>query len=408
MKVDAQIGEFLDGLKKDGVADDTIVFYYGDHGGVLPRGKGYAYESGLNVPLVVYAPPKWRHLLPAKAGSRTEAFVSFIDFGPTVLNLAGAIVPSGMDGKPFLGNGVTSRDLAQRDEVFGYADRFDEKYDLVRTYRKGRYKYIRNYQPFNFDGLFNEYRYRMLAYKDWKARYDAGQLNAVQRQFFESRPAEALYDIESDPHETRNLAGDPKFEDVVSDLRQRLTAQVKSMPDLSFIPEPDMVSDALANPVAYGQAHKDRIGGLIDTANLSLLTFEEAKSGIKAALSSSDPHQRYWGLIVCSSFGEEAAAFYKIAKRIASSDDSNLARVRAAEFLGLAGVQEPQETIYEALAKSKSLVEANLILNTATLLRDGPRGYAFKLDREIFPAEWREDARSNVNRRADYFDGKFD
>lgn len=407
-KADELIGEFLDQLKADGVADDTIVFYYGDHGGVLPRGKGYAYESGLNVPLVVYAPPKWRHLLPAEAGSRTEAFVSFIDFGPTVLNLAGALVPQGMDGKPFMGKGVSPRDLAERDETFGYADRFDEKYDLVRTFRKGRYKYMRNYQPFNFDGLFNEYRYRMLAYKDWKAQYDADALNAAQRQFFEARSAEALYDIENDPHEINDLSKDPKYADVLEDLRQRLTDQVKSMPDLSFVPETDMVADALSNPVAYGQAHKERIAGLVDTANLSVRRFADAKKGIAQALASKDPHQRYWALIVCSSFGEEASSFVKTAKRIASKDAHNLVRVRAAEFLGLIGAEEPQETIYAALKNSKALVEANLILNTATLLRDGPRGYEFDLAPELFPAEWREDPRSNVNRRVNYFLGEFD
>ena len=264
IETDAQMGGFLARLKDDGVADDTIVFYYGDHGGVLPRGKGYAYESGLNVPLVVYAPEKWRHLLPVNAGKSVDGFVSFIDFGPTVLNLAGVDVPETMDGKPFLGEGVTARDLDRRDEAFGYADRFDEKYDLVRTFRKGKYKYIRNYQPFNFDGLFNDYRYKMLAYREWSAMYQAGELNAVQSQFFEPREAEALYDIEKDPHETNNLADDPKSASVLRDLRQRLTNQVKEISDLSFLPEPAMLSEALSNPVQFGRENQDRIGKLVD------------------------------------------------------------------------------------------------------------------------------------------------
>ena len=68
-----------------------------------------------------------------------------------------------MDGEPFLGEGVHSKDLSKRDEVYCYADRFDEKYDLVRTVKKGKWKYIRNYQGFYPDGLQNNYRYRMLA-----------------------------------------------------------------------------------------------------------------------------------------------------------------------------------------------------------------------------------------------------
>jgi arylsulfatase A-like enzyme len=406
--VDAEMGAFLDALKVDGVAEDTIFFYYGDHGGVLPRGKGYAYESGLSVPLVVYAPEKWRHLLPEKAGTRVEGFVSFIDFGPTVLNLAGVSVPGVMDGVPFLGKGVSSNDLASRDEAFGYADRFDEKYDLVRTLRKGKFKYMRNYQPFNFDGLFNEYRYRMLAYKDWKAQFDAGELNAAQRQFFESRPAESLYDIESDPHEVNDLAGDPQYASVLKNLRQRLTEKVKGLPDLSFLPEPVMLRDAMDNPVAYGQENKKRIAKLIDTADLSLQSFKKAKKGIGKALASDDPVVRYWGLIVCSSFGEEASGFTKTAKAIASNDDDNLVRVRAAEFLGLIGAQDPQKIIYAALRNSKTEVEANLILNTTTLLRDGKSAYEFNLNPEMFPAKWRESPRGNVNRRLDYFQGKFE
>ena len=183
--IDRQIGKVVDQLKEDGLLEDTFVFYFGDHGGVLPRGKGYAYESGLHVPLVVRVPEKWKQLVDGELGSRLHGFVSFIDFGPTLLNLAGVEIPKQIDGQPFLGPGVSGRSLAERDEAFGYADRFDEKYDLVRTLRKGKYEYVRNYQPFNFDGLQNNYRYRMLAFREWRKLYQAGKLNEAQRQFFE-------------------------------------------------------------------------------------------------------------------------------------------------------------------------------------------------------------------------------
>ncbi|MCA9067192.1 MAG: sulfatase-like hydrolase/transferase, partial [Planctomycetaceae bacterium] len=153
MDMDRQIGAVVDELTKDGLLEETFIFYFGDHGGVLPRGKGYAYESGLHVPLVVRIPDKWKQLVDATPGSRVNGFVSFIDFGPTVLNLAGVAVPEQMDGRPFLGQGVVGSEVEKRDEVFGYADRFDEKYDLVRTLRKGRFEYVRSFQPFNFDGL---------------------------------------------------------------------------------------------------------------------------------------------------------------------------------------------------------------------------------------------------------------
>ena len=169
-QTDAQIGEFIKQLEAEGLMENTIIFYYGDHGGVLPRSKGYIYESGLHVPMVIYFPEKWKHLAPYKNGSRTDAFVQFIDLAPTILNLAGLVIPEQIDGKPFLGKTVTEDNLNKRNTTFGYADRFDEKYDLVRSFRKGKYKYIRNYQPFNIDALFNFYRYKMLAFKEWQDR----------------------------------------------------------------------------------------------------------------------------------------------------------------------------------------------------------------------------------------------
>ena len=139
----------------------------------MPRSKGYAYESGLHVPLVVRIPENFKKLIDHKRGTRTNGFVSFIDFGPTVLNLASISMHKELDGQAFFGKGVSAADLANRDEVFGHADRFDEKFDMVRTYRKGKWKYIRNYQSYYADGLQNNYRYRQLAYDNWRNLYRA-------------------------------------------------------------------------------------------------------------------------------------------------------------------------------------------------------------------------------------------
>lgn len=377
MEMDQQIGKVVDELTRDGLLEDTFIFYFGDHGGVLPRGKGYAYESGLHVPLVVRVPDKWKHLVDAELGSRQKGFVSFVDFGPTTMHLAGVELPTGIDGTPFLGKEVSQTDVDARDEAFGYADRFDEKYDHVRTLRKGKFEYVRNYQPFNFDGLQNNYRYRMLAYQEWRDLYEAGELNELQSQFFEPRPAEQLFDIEADPHETNNLATNPEYSKVLVDLRSRMTKWVKSMPDLSMYPESVLADYAFDNPVAFGLLKKQNISDIVDVANLNVVSFEEAKAGIRKALSSDDPSFRYWGLIACSSHGKSAVEFADLAKKLAASDSKLLVRVRAAEFLGLIGVQDPQEVVLDALAKSESGIEAGLIMNTLTLLRDIKPGYKF-------------------------------
>lgn len=400
-KVDDYHGEYIEMLEEDGVLDDTFIFYYGDHGGVLPRGKGYAYESGLHVPLVVYVPKNWKHLVDAELGSRVKGFVSFVDFAPTLLNLAGIEVPAHMDGVPFLGEGVDLDEVNDRDEAFGYADRMDEKYDPVRTLRKGKYTYQRNYQPFNFDGLWNQYRYRMLAYMEWWELYQAGKLNEIQSQFFEPRAAEQLFDVEADPHEVNNLADDPSYAVVLSSMRQRLANKVKSINDLSMFPESVLWEEAFDNPVEFGRKNSDRIAGLVDIADLSLVDFDKAKDGIEKALNSDDPWARYWGLIVCSSFGDEAKGFVEKAKTIAAQDTENLVRVRAAEFLGLIKEEDPAPVIVEVLAHANNEVEAFLTLNTVVLLKD-LSGYKFEIDPEIFPAEWRAAERSDVNRRLGY------
>ena len=362
--IDAEVGKIVERLEKDGLLDDTIIFYFGDHGGVLPRSKGYVYESGLNVPLVVRVPEKWQKLVhDVGPGTETTGFVSFIDFGPTVLNLAGLDIPESMDGEPFLGAGLSVKALDSRNESFGYADRFDEKYDFCRSLRVGRYKYIRNYQAFYPDALQNNYRYKMLAYAEWRQLYRAGKLNAAQRQFFEARPPEALYDITSDPHEVNNLAGDPKYANVLQKLREQLRQRVKSLPDLSFFPESYMVDQALDDGAEFGRRHAKEIAHLVDIADLALLPFEQAEAKLKAALADKQAWPRYWALIACSCFGKQAESLAGDAKQLLD-DPELLVRVRAAEFLGLIGAADPRPALMEVLATSDSPIEALLTMNT--------------------------------------------
>lgn len=402
-KVDDQIGEFINQLEADGLMENTFIFYFGDHGGVLPRSKGYVYESGLHVPLVVYVPEKWKHLVPSEPGSRVDAFVSFIDFGPTVLNLAGAKIPKKIDGKPFLGRDVTQNMLAKKNTAFGYADRFDEKYDFVRSYRKGKYKYIRNYQPFNFDGLHNFYRYRMLLYQEWRTLYQNGQLNSIQSQFFQKRPAEQLFDLEKDPHEVNNLATDENYQEILSEMRKEQQNHIKSLPDLSFFPEPYFIEKGIQNPSNFGKKHKKLIAQLLVIADLQTIPFEQAKTKIQKALGAKNPWKRYWAWIVCSSFGNKASSFIDLAHKMAKEDPENLVRVRAAEFLGLCKVEETPIFLLESLKNARTPIEANLILNSIALLKEA---YPFNLTKELFDPNWLKDDKLLFLRRLDYFKDK--
>jgi arylsulfatase A-like enzyme len=400
--VDSIVGKVIKELEDAGELESTFVFYFGDHGGVLPGSKGYVYETGLHVPLVVRIPKKFRHLVNRKRGEVSDDFVSFIDFGPTLLELAGVELPPGVDGKPFLGEGTPVKADAGQ-VTYGYADRFDEKYDQVRTVRKGQLKYMRNYQPFNVDGLQNNYRYRCLAYVQWREMFKAGELNEIQSQFFLPREPEVLYDLENDPYETHNLAGDPAYLEALKEMRILMEEWVKGLPDLSFYPENKLRSFAFNDPVAFGQEHQEEIAALVDLADLQLLPYEEAREGIRRALSSKDPLSLYWGLIVCSAFEEEAGEFSERAVELCTHEDL-LVRTRAAEFLGLTGLGNPVPVISEALYQCNDGVEALLILNSLVLLKDGPHSYGFNLEEERLAPEVREDAQ--VGRRLDYIMGR--
>lgn len=395
-QIDAAVGDMLKRLSDDGLLEDTFVFYFGDHGGVLPRSKGYLYESGLHVPLVVRIPKKWQQAACFPRGSRTGGFVSFVDFGPTVLHLAGLPVAALSDGRPFLGEGVSAEEVNSRDEVFGYADRFDEKYELVRSLRKGRFKYIRNYQAFYPDALQNNYRYRILAYQQWRELYQQGKLNSAQRQFFERKSPEALYDIESDPHEIHNLAGQSEYADILADLRRRLSDRVKSLPDLSMFPESVLIERAMDDPVQFGRSHAEEIVELVDTADLSLLPFEDAKPKIEAALSSSNAWVRYWALTVCSIFDRKAEALVPNARSLLTEQEP-LVRVRAAEFLGILGVEDPRPTILDVLKTCPDPATALITLNTVVFLRDGPPAVDFQIRATDVLARGNE-----VSRRLEY------
>ena len=398
--IDEIVGSTISKLKEDGLLEDTFVFYFGDHGGVLPRGKGYIYESGLHVPLVVRVPDKWQHLIDRKNGSRAPGFVSFIDFGPTVLNLAEVKVPEQMDGIPFLGKGITAVEVDARDECYGYADRFDEKYEFIRSLRKGKYQYIRYFQPFLPDGLQNNYRYRMLAFTEWRDLYKDGKLTGSQLQFFQSKPVEQLFDAEADPHEINNLASDPRYANVLKDLRTRLATQMRALPDLSFYPESKLVS-VMGDPVGFGQKHKAEIAQMADIHDLAFLPFSAAEARLIAALQSDNVWLRYSAAMTCSEIGAEATS---LAEKVIPliHDNSLVVRIRAAEFLGLINTIDPQPILADIVNRTSNPVEAGEALNSIVYFRDCHQP-AYPIDAVLLKPVTTSDI---ITRRIDYLNGE--
>jgi hypothetical protein len=228
---DARLGVLLQQLEEDGVADNTIVMHWSDHG-PLPRGKRWLYDAGIRVPLIVRWPGR------VAAGTRESRLVSTIDLAPTVLSLCGLPVPPYMQGKIFLGDRM---DRA-RDYVFATRDRMDTHYDRVRAVRDERYKYIRNYYPYQSRFPWIEYLNRHPIMQELRRLYVEGKLTPEQSQLFEPvRPVEELYDTASDPHELRNIACDPEVADVKSRLSTRLDEWVRDVDVMGGIDESEMV-----------------------------------------------------------------------------------------------------------------------------------------------------------------------
>ena len=379
--VDAQIGNVVKQLEADGLLEDTFIFYFGDHGGVLPRGKGYAYESGLHVPLVVRIPKNFKDLVDFSPGRRVNGFVEFVDLGPTVLKLAGIKAPKLMDGSAFLGQGVSAKEVNSRDEAFGHADRFDEKYDLVRTLRVGRFMYHRNFQGYYPDSLQNNYRYRMLAYEEWRTLWKAGKLNAAQSQFFERRSAEQLFDIEADPHQVKDLAKDPKYAATVKQLRARLSERMREINDLSIFPESEQVQNILSNPLGYGNQNSRTVARCLAIADLALEpAFDKVRDRMKRAMNSKNDWERYWALMTCATIGRAAKPLANEAKK-RLKDENLMVRLRAAEFLGIIGSIDPRETLYSIITESGSNDEVLLAFNGIVMFKDFEPSFEFDVKR---------------------------
>ena len=172
----------------------------------MPRSKRFVFQTGTQVPLVVYLPPKWQHLSPHKPGSAVEDIVSFVDFGPTVVDLAGGKLPKDMQGRPFLGKNATSKPYA-----YLFSQRFDEQvFKFARGITDGKFRYVKNFYPHRNRGIPGGYPYGQAGWRSYKRYLDEGKGNAAQNFIWQQQPSEELYDITADPWEVKNLASDPQ------------------------------------------------------------------------------------------------------------------------------------------------------------------------------------------------------
>lgn len=242
--MDEWVGKKLNELDSAGLLDNTVIIFFSDHGVGLPRGKRSCYDTGTRVPLIVRYPDG------RNAGATCEEVVSFVDFGPSVLSLAGIEPNTRLDGTPFLGEFAYDRKDYRYRHAFSHADRFDAVYDQVRSVRNQRFRYIRNYvqnQPYL---IANAYRERLPMTEDLYAIRRNGSLSPELWQMAATeRPREEFYDTKNDPWETTNLADDPNFSSQIESLRNALDDWIEDTRDLGLImPESRMLRERLWVP----------------------------------------------------------------------------------------------------------------------------------------------------------------
>lgn len=232
-RMDNQIGKLLKKLKEKGEYDNTIIFFYGDHGGPFPRYKRALYETGVRVPLIV------KFLGNEKESNRSEDFISFIDYAPSVLSLAGIKPPEVMQGMARFGK----YEAPKREYIFSTSDRFDGTVDRLRAVRHGKYKYIRNFNTDISNALPVKYRMQMPMMRQLKKRYEAGTLDENAAKWFDTpKPEEELYNVENDPYELTNLAGQEDFKNTLEHLRGALDKWMVETNDLGRYPEKDLIA----------------------------------------------------------------------------------------------------------------------------------------------------------------------
>jgi len=328
-QMDGEVATHLAALKSAGLADDTIVFYYSDNGGVLPRSKRYCYDEGLRTALIMHFPPKWAHLAPASPGSAITAPVSYIDLAPTVLKLAGVEPPSYMQGTSLVGTANTKRQY-----VFGMRNRMDERYDMVRTVRDERYRYIRNYSPHRIYGQHQGFAWQMDSYRAWETAHRAGRLNPIQERFFQEKPAEEFYDLEADPDQITNLIGAPEHRERVAAMKAALDAHMIAINDNGFIPESSPLEgyDASRVPDAYP------LRRVMDLAARVIERDPRHAAEWGRLLSDKNEVIRYWAAQGLLMLRKEASAGTRELGICFEKDSSVPVRIVAAEALAHPGL----------------------------------------------------------------------
>ncbi len=339
--MDKRVGENLKALHEAGLTENTIIFYFGDHGSGMPRSKRWPNNSGLNIPLIIHFPEKWKHLAPKEylEGGTSDRLVGFIDLAPTLLSIAGIQAPDWMQGHAFAGN----FEAKEPKFSFGFRGRMDERIDMVRTVRGKRFIYIRNYMPHRIYGQHVEYMFKTQSTQIWYQMFTAGELNDVQSKFWQTKPFEELYDLQKDHDEVNNLAESTDHKEIIAKMRKAHRKHVRDIRDLGFLSEWEILRRAeVSGLTPYEMGHSTDIYDFETIYNAAQLACSNDGnvSNLIELLNHDDSGVRYWAAIGLLVRGELIIRESYKQLLVALNDKSPIVQITAAEIIGRFGANE--------------------------------------------------------------------
>lgn len=402
--MDYQVADVLAELEKDGLAEDTIVFFFSDHGTGMPGVKMFAWGPSLQVPLLVRFPKKWQHLAPTVPGGTTDRLVTFVDFAPTVLSLAGLALPAHFQGSAFLG----AKAAPDRTHIFGGKDRQGECYDTIRYIRDDRFQYLRNFQPHLPYGQYMSYVWQHESMQAWERLQQTGKLTGAPARFFAPRkPVEELYDVRNDPWQVNNLAADPAYANDLTRYRTQLAQEMRTAGDLGLLPERELHARVgRSTPyVLATDAQLNPIEALLRAADLASQRDVRQLGALTELLRADDSAVRWWGAVGLLALGTEAASA-KPALVTALDDTSPDVRITAAETLAKLGALDRALPVLEAALAHADVYARLAALNTALRLGSAARPLipAIRQARLVTPGH--KDASDYVGRMVEYLPEK--
>ena len=326
--MDLQVGQILENLETDGLMDETLIFFFADHGFGAPRHKRYLLTTGLHVPLLIYLPPKYRHWSKTPAGGSERRLVSLVDLVPSVLEMLGLKVPDYVQGQSFLGPGSDF----PREYIYGERSRADDMFEMSRAVLNDRFMYVRNYMPYlpyirngviqaeDKDG-----------YRGLRRMHRQQALPEAMERLFHPKAVEELYDLRADPGQLNNLADVPELADIRSELSRQLVQWSIDTRDIGFLPEAEYMIRAEGS-TPYQIALDSGLYNLEEVMASASLVGTERIDAILSNMKAGDAGARYWAVIAVNSLAEPGPAVAR-ALQETLTDPSPSVQIAASEAL---------------------------------------------------------------------------